>query len=145
MSKPNSPVPAGVCVIPASGTCRSPSPAALPAQSFSRLPGLSLPWIWERGGASSVPTHPTRVVTRPTLLEEDGLGLGLTMGSCHSSPGFCSEPAPGMLREREGGSKSVLEAPAHESLDHGGAFLLFVLSCASPLPRGRGSTQIPEP
>lgn len=83
----------------------------------------------------SQPSHTTQgFMTRPTLLEEDGLVLGLTMESCHSSPVYWD-----VQRERE---RPQHTRTAH--LDHEGAFLLFVLSCVSSLPRGRGPAQIPE-
>lgn len=110
-------------------TCRSPL-----STSFSRLPGLvSICWILDGSAGSttepSQPPHTTQgFMARPTLLEEDGLVLGLTMESCHTSPGFCSEP--GMLRGRgEGGSKAVLEAPAHKSRSLG-PWRCFAVVCA---------------
>lgn len=71
---------------------------------------MSIRWISDGSAGSaaepSQPPHTTQgFMTRPTLLEEDGLVLGLTMESCHSSLGFGSQPAPGMLRGREGGGK----------------------------------------
>lgn len=149
MSKTNSPASPAL-----QGRAGHPSPPALLVELL-QAPRAGVHLLdfrrerWERGGAFSAPTHHTRVHDSPHPPGRGWFGVGIDHGKLPQLPRIrLSASSRDAQRERGRGEAKLCWRPRHTRaarLDRGGAFLLFVLSCASSLPSGRGSTQIPEP